>query len=297
VPTDVNATDGSYPNKIRVTWTDIVGEDSYEFYRCTTTSTESCALVDTLAADVVQHDDTGASSDGTVHYYRLKACSIAKGCSDFSEADGGYRAQPAGFYSIGGTLSGLGGTGLVLWNNEDDEIPIGANGAFEFPTPMPSGGEYDVTVKLLPTGPAQNCAVINGSGTVTSTDVTDVEVVCTTGCNINIIAGEEQMESTSHEACESLLIGSRYSAHNGAIISLSAGMEIEFLPDLLIEEGATLEVQVCGQSLCAESESPMPYGCHSCVNQICDADAFCCTTAFDRTCQGMVESLCSLVCQ
>jgi N-acetylneuraminic acid mutarotase len=82
-------------------------------------------------------------------------------------------------YTIGGTVSGLSGTGLVLQDNDDNNLPISANGPFTFTTPVTSGATYAVTVLTQPSGPAQTCTVANGSGTATA-NVTTVQVACTT---------------------------------------------------------------------------------------------------------------------
>jgi hypothetical protein len=44
------------------------------------------------------------------------------------------------FVTIGGSVSGLVGTGLVLQNNGSDDIQIGMNGQFTFPAKVQSGG-------------------------------------------------------------------------------------------------------------------------------------------------------------
>jgi large repetitive protein len=85
-----------------------------------------------------------------------------------------------GAFALHVTVSGLAGTGLVLQNNGGDDLPIGANGEFGFPTPIASGAPYNVTVKTPPIGPSQSCTAANGSGTVGSADV-NVAVTCTTG--------------------------------------------------------------------------------------------------------------------
>ena len=84
-------------------------------------------------------------------------------------------------YTIGGTVSGLAGTGLVLSLNAGAQtLPIAANGAFTFPTALPSGASYAVTVQTQPSGPAQTCVVTSGTGTVGGANVTSVSVACTT---------------------------------------------------------------------------------------------------------------------
>jgi large repetitive protein len=82
-------------------------------------------------------------------------------------------------YTIGGTVSGLTGSGLVLKDNGGNNLGISANGTFTFTTPVASGSMYAVTVGTAPTSPAQNCTITNGTGTVTSGPVSNVTVVCT----------------------------------------------------------------------------------------------------------------------
>jgi hypothetical protein len=81
---------------------------------------------------------------------------------------------------MGGTVSGLSGTGLVLQDNGGDNLSISANGSFTFKTSLASGAKYAVTVLTQPTGPAQTCTVTSGSGTA-SANVTNVQVTCSTG--------------------------------------------------------------------------------------------------------------------
>ncbi|HSN30161.1 MAG TPA: fibrinogen-like YCDxxxxGGGW domain-containing protein [Kofleriaceae bacterium] len=83
-------------------------------------------------------------------------------------------------YAIGGTVTGLAGTGLVLQNNGGDDLPISADGAFQFTTPITSGATYGVTVLADPTGPSQTCTVTGATGTVGGGAVTSVAVNCTT---------------------------------------------------------------------------------------------------------------------
>ena len=84
-------------------------------------------------------------------------------------------------YTVGGTVSGLNGTGLVLRNNGVD-LPVSASGAFVFPTPIPSGGSYDVTVVGQPVRLSQTCTVGagTGSGPVTNANIISVTIGCTT---------------------------------------------------------------------------------------------------------------------
>ena len=83
-------------------------------------------------------------------------------------------------YSIGGTVTGLTGTGLVLQTDAGDVLPVSAAGAFIFYNQIGSGAGYTVTVRTQPSSPAQNCVVTNGSGTVGTANVTSVAVACST---------------------------------------------------------------------------------------------------------------------
>ncbi|MEM7183012.1 MAG: hypothetical protein AAF518_19025 [Spirochaetota bacterium] len=79
-------------------------------------------------------------------------------------------------YTVGGSISGLSASGLVLQNNSADDLSISSDGTFfAFATGITSGGAYAVSVKTQPN--SQVCTVSNGSGTV-SDNVTDVSVTC-----------------------------------------------------------------------------------------------------------------------
>jgi hypothetical protein len=84
------------------------------------------------------------------------------------------------FGTVGGAVSGLTGVGLILQNNAADDLQIGTNGPFTFPTTLKTGDPYAVTVAAQPTGPAQTCSVSNGTGTFAGSNVTDVGVTCAT---------------------------------------------------------------------------------------------------------------------
>jgi glucose/arabinose dehydrogenase len=116
-------------------------------------------------------------------------------------------------------------------------------------------------------------------------------------CNVNAVSNITESSDASYEACEILVVGPAFVAEEGASISLSSGWEIMLMPGFTIEPGATLNANVCGQSLCMTSGSPMPDGCHSCVTQICDIDSTCCALDFDQACLNMVDTVCGLVCE
>ena len=89
--------------------------------------------------------------------------------------------------TIGGNVTGLAGSGLVLQNNYTDDLPIDVDGGFTFDTPLIPGSSYNVTVLTQPEG--QTCEVQNGNGTVPTEDVTNVVVTCTVDTEVVYIGG------------------------------------------------------------------------------------------------------------
>ena len=92
--------------------------------------------------------------------------------------EGGLPA-PLPSFTVGGTVSGLVGTGLVLQDLHFLPITPG-NGPFTFPLPTQSGSQYAVTIVTQPTNPLQICTITNGSGTVANANITNVLVNCVT---------------------------------------------------------------------------------------------------------------------
>ena len=94
----------------------------------------------------------------------------------------GSDAGPAASFSVSGTISGLrtSAQGLKLQINGEGITAL-ADGAFTFPTPLPSGMAYSVTILTQPTKPDQTCTLSNGTGTVGNADVTNIAVVCPYG--------------------------------------------------------------------------------------------------------------------
>jgi hypothetical protein len=78
--------------------------------------------------------------------------------------------------TLGGTVSNLTGSGLVLANG-NHTVAVGAGSTdFTFPSKISPGLAYGVTILTQPAG--QTCTVANGAGTMPSADVTTVAVSC-----------------------------------------------------------------------------------------------------------------------
>jgi hypothetical protein len=96
---------------------------------------------------------------------------------------------PPGYYRIGGSVSGLTGTGMTLQNNGGDDLPITMDGPFAFATPLMTGAVYSVNVTLPPTN--QTVSITNASGMVGTGDVTNIALTChdITGGDPGILCG------------------------------------------------------------------------------------------------------------
>ena len=113
----------------------------------------------------------------TLRFARLIA--LVPLCVAFAYSCGGGSSAPPSYYTIGGTVHGLAGSGLVLQDNGGGDLAVATNGSFKFGTTVASGHSYLVTVAAQPSNPSQACIVSSSSGVVTSGAVTNVFVNCT----------------------------------------------------------------------------------------------------------------------
>jgi N-acetylneuraminic acid mutarotase len=139
-PTTISA-DGSFTFS-----TPVAGGTNYGVTVLTQPSGQSCSVTD--GTGVMGSDDVS---------------NVAVVCSD-------------GKYNIAITVTGLAAGGLTLQDNGASTLAIASNGTFNFNQPVASGSGYSVTVASEPLG--QTCSVSNGTGTVQSSNVTNIGVVC-----------------------------------------------------------------------------------------------------------------------
>ena len=83
-------------------------------------------------------------------------------------------------FTVGGTVSGLVGTGLSLADGLGHQLDVTADGAFMFAMKVPGGSDVAVTVGQQPTAPTQVCTVSGGSITGIAQDTNTVVVTCVT---------------------------------------------------------------------------------------------------------------------
>jgi len=90
-------------------------------------------------------------------------------------------------YTVGGTVTGLAGPGLVLENSNSlgpDDLAVSSSGSFAFGVQLGGGVGYDIGVKTQPLTPPQYCQVANGSGIIGAANVTNVQVSCGAGYTV-----------------------------------------------------------------------------------------------------------------
>jgi hypothetical protein len=85
----VNATDGTYGDRVRVSWTAVSGATRYEVYR----ATEACGTYTKVGeSTTISYDNTTVTAL-KVYWYKVKACN-ACGCSAYSGVNPGYAGTP-----------------------------------------------------------------------------------------------------------------------------------------------------------------------------------------------------------
>jgi hypothetical protein len=113
-----------------------------------------------------------------------QVCTVGNGSGTISTGNATVTISCATVHTIGVSVSGLSGTGLVLQLNGGNDLPITANGTARFSGAIGSGTTYAVGVGTQPTFPAQTCSVANSSGTVGTADVNGITITCVTSIAI-----------------------------------------------------------------------------------------------------------------
>jgi 6-phosphogluconolactonase len=98
---------------------------------------------------------------------------FALGCLPLGACGGGGGAPT---FSVGGSVSGLTGSGLQLQLNGGTGLVVTANGSFSFADAFDSGSKYAVTIKSQPS--SSRCVLTNASGTIAAANIGNVQVQC-----------------------------------------------------------------------------------------------------------------------
>jgi hypothetical protein len=90
---------------------------------------------------------------------------------------------PATAYTVGGSVSGLtADESVTLLNNGGDALTVSGTGGFTFSTSVSAGSGYTVTLQSHT--PGITCSISGGSGSASSSNVTDVMVSCAPGTEV-----------------------------------------------------------------------------------------------------------------
>jgi hypothetical protein len=120
-------------------------------------------------------------------------------------------------FSLGGSISSLSTAGLTI-SDGIDALPLSAGQkTFTFPSLLPYGAAYTVSVTQQPVG--QNCAVSNGSGSV-SGNTASVAVTCVAA----LLPGAENLPSLATPDA-----GSTVAAGNGVEGLYTGGFDLAFI--------------------------------------------------------------------
>jgi hypothetical protein len=156
-----------------------VAEGAFTFETTLTSGSSYYVVVSTQPGDPTQ---TCSISNATGTIANANASNVAVVCKNKTTMTD----------SIGGVVVGTRGAGLVLQNNGTEVLPVAADGSFTFPTQLPPGTPYTVSVLSPPINPYQDCLVTNSPGTTSGSDVANVVVQCTVNSNpthtINVTA-------------------------------------------------------------------------------------------------------------
>jgi len=111
-PPSVTASDGTYADKVRVTWTAVADATRYDVYRSTTNASGTATF---LGSSVTSPFDDSTGDVGTVYYYWVRA--VGPTCTS------AFSASDSGFSTAGGLVSGN-----MLWGNPGSYtwvVPVG----------------------------------------------------------------------------------------------------------------------------------------------------------------------------
>jgi len=106
-------------------------------------------------------------------------CAVSDGSGTVGQANvTGVQVTCVRYQVLGGGVANLVGSGLSLSVNGGAPLAISQSGPFTFPTQLPQGTSYSVKIVQQPTNPSQACVLVNGSGTVPTSNLSSIAVYC-----------------------------------------------------------------------------------------------------------------------
>jgi len=146
--------------------------------KTTDTLTVAAGKTSFTFATEVPTGETYAVSIKTQPSSPTETCTVTAGGSGTATANvATVQVTCSSNFTIGGTVTGLTGSQLVLVDNGTDSLPINGTGTVPFTFKATVTGAYNVTVQTQPMNPTQSCIVTNGKGTATA-NVSNVQVSC-----------------------------------------------------------------------------------------------------------------------
>ena len=136
------------------------------------------ATRNSAASPKEQSVQTGRVEQGKSHIMAYRACTLVGAVSLSLLLIGCNEQSGTVAYTVGGTVSGVAGSGFALQNGLGGVIAVAANATTFTFSAVPEGTPYQVTVGQQPAAPGQTCTVSNGAGTVGTENVTTVAVTC-----------------------------------------------------------------------------------------------------------------------
>lgn len=119
-PSSVSASDGTYSNKVTISWSGVTGATGYDVWRNTASDSGTATKIFSTGAGVIGGDDTEVTQ-GTTYWYWVKAKNSCA-TSEFSNPDTGFAAclvpsTPAGVSASDGTYTNK---VTITWNTVTD---------------------------------------------------------------------------------------------------------------------------------------------------------------------------------
>ncbi|PKN56178.1 MAG: hypothetical protein CVU56_17485 [Deltaproteobacteria bacterium HGW-Deltaproteobacteria-14] len=145
-------------------------------------------------------------------------------------------------YYVGGTVSGLAGTGLrLVLTSGVERLVVAQNGPFAFALSHLPDTDFTVTIDRQPSNPTQVCAVARGEGTVEHADITDVAVTCVSAMKVTV---ELNAASSNGAQVKALLVTTearpRLVARSPSSAQVSAGRALFVMRELGSDAEAAL---------------------------------------------------------